>query len=151
MLGRLRHGRLCNMTGQPACVQHSELWLHAGFSDVPASAIAEMKEKLCFVPLDYDKEIAAAETDPATYTLPVSTSLPHHLSSDLSSDEPGHCHAHWYPSQTSDMPHRCHAICHPPPMPCNAIPHRCHAMPSQTKPCHAMPSHAMASHPPISS
>jgi len=37
---------------------------------LPPSAVAEMKEKLCFVPLDYDKEIAAADTEPASYELP---------------------------------------------------------------------------------
>jgi hypothetical protein len=36
----------------------------------------EMKEKLCFVPLDYDKEIANSDSEPATYSLPVSPTLP---------------------------------------------------------------------------
>jgi len=72
----MQHGIVAHqIAGQDIEGVLAQLLQNSGFSDVPASAIAEMKEKLCFVPLDYDKEIAAAETDPATYTLPDGRSI----------------------------------------------------------------------------
>merc|ERR1711988_517710 len=67
----LQHGIVAHqMAGQDIEGVLSQLIQNNGTSDVPHSAVAEMKEKLCFVPLDYDKEIAAADIEPATYNLP---------------------------------------------------------------------------------
>jgi len=67
----LQHGiGTHEIAGQDIELILSQLLQNNRVTNVPPSAIAEMKEKLCFVPLDYDKEIAAAKTEPATYNLP---------------------------------------------------------------------------------
>lgn len=67
----LQHGIVAHkIAGQDIEGVLGQLLQKTGASNLPPSAIAEMKEKLAFVPLDYDKEIAAADTEPASYALP---------------------------------------------------------------------------------
>lgn len=67
----LTHGIVAHqIAGQDVEGVLSQLLANNGHSGIPPSAIQEMKEKLSFVPLDYDKEIAASDTEPATFSLP---------------------------------------------------------------------------------
>merc|ERR1711988_1811823 len=67
----LTHGVVAHkIAGQEVEGVLTQLLQNSGANEIPKSAIADMKEKLCFVPLDYDKEIAAADTEPASYELP---------------------------------------------------------------------------------
>merc|ERR1712054_32987 len=67
----LTHGVVAHkIAGQDVEGILTQLLQNSGANALPPSAVAEMKEKLCFVPLDYDKEIAAADTEPASYELP---------------------------------------------------------------------------------
>merc|ERR1711907_282857 len=47
-------------------------------TNVPESAIAEMKEKLCHVALDYSKEVASTDSSNVSYTLPDGTNISLH-------------------------------------------------------------------------
>ena len=68
----LQHGIVSHqIAGQDIEGVLSQLIQNSGATTPPPSALREMKEKLCFVPLDYDKEIASSDSEPAQYTLPV--------------------------------------------------------------------------------
>ena len=67
----LQHGIVSHqIAGQDIEGVLSQLIQNSGAPCPPASAVMDMKEKLCFVPLDYDKEIANSDSEPAQYTLP---------------------------------------------------------------------------------
>ena len=80
----LQHGIVSHqIAGQDIEGVLSQLIQNSGAATPPPSALREMKEKLCFVPLDYDKEIASSDSDPAQYTLPVSEHQPSEVASYL--------------------------------------------------------------------
>jgi len=56
----------------------SQMLASRSINNVPLSAIAEMKEKLCHVALDYSKEIASSDSSNVSYQLPDGTNISLH-------------------------------------------------------------------------